>query len=54
MRFIDIRKLKQWSIRYLKQGSKLREILVLEDDFLLPEEYLAKMDVWLKLVDLEK
>ena len=54
MRPIDIRRLKQWVREHLKPDSKLREIIILEDDYMLPEEYLSKMGVWLKLSNLEQ
>jgi len=53
VRLVDIRMLKRWVRVHLKPGSKLRDIISLEDDYLLPEEYLAKLDVWLKLYDVE-
>ncbi len=53
VKLVDIRRLKQWARIHLKPDSKLREIIILEDDYLLPEEYLSKMDVWLKLSKLE-
>ena len=53
VKLVDIRRLKQWAMMHLKSDSKLREIIVLDDDYLLPEEYLSKMDVWLKLSKLE-
>jgi hypothetical protein len=52
-RFLDIRKLKKWVKRNLKPESKLREVIQLEEDYLLPEEYLAKMSTWLRLYDIE-
>jgi hypothetical protein len=52
-RVLDIRQLKKWVKRNFKPDSKLSEVILLEDDYLLPEEYLAKMDTWLKLYDIE-
>ena len=54
VKLVDIRRLKHWAGMHLKSESKLREIIILEDDYLLPEEYLSKMDVWLKLSNLEQ
>ena len=54
MKSLDIRRLKHWVIKQLKPDSKLREVILLEEDYLLPEEYLAKLGVWLKLYDIER
>ena len=51
---LDIRRLKQWIIKHLKPDSRLRDVILLEEDIMLPEEYLAKLDVWLKLYKIEK
>lgn len=51
---LDIRRLKRWVLKHLEPGSKLREVILLEEDYLIPEEYLAKLDVWLKLYNIEK
>ena len=50
---MDIRSLKAWATRNLPRGSKLREIIILDEDRLTAEAFLAKMQVWLTLCDLE-
>jgi hypothetical protein len=52
-KLLDIRNLKKWVKRNLNPDSKLREVIQLEEDYLLPREYLAKMSTWLKLYDIE-
>ena len=52
-KLVDIRPLKKWASEYLPRNSKLREIILLEKDQLAPDIFLARMDVWLKLLDLE-
>ena len=52
-RLVDIRRLKRWVRRHLPAGSKLREVILLDEDRMLPEAFLAKMDVWLVLYDIE-
>jgi len=53
LRKIDITQLKNWALKHLRQGSQLRDIILLEDDIMLPEEYLAKMKIWLNLYNIE-
>ena len=52
-RLVDIRRLKRWVRRHLPVGSKLREVILLDEDRMLPEAFLSKMDVWLTLYDIE-
>ena len=54
VKHVDIRELKRWVQENLRPESKLREVIQLEPDYLLPQEYLAKMNTWLKLYDIEK
>ena len=49
---VDIRGLKKWA-RSLNRDSKLRELILLEDDILPVDEYLVKMMVWDSLSRLE-
>ena len=49
---LDIRGLKKWA-RSLSMDSKLRELILLEDDHLPVNEYLVKMMVWISLSRLE-
>ncbi len=42
---VDIRGLKRWA-RNLRSESKLRELILLENDCIPIDEYLVKMMVW--------
>ena len=50
---LDTRGLKAWARKNLPGDSKLREVILLDEDHMLPEAFLAKMDVWLTLYDIE-
>jgi len=50
---VDIHGIKLWAKVNLPTISHLREILQLEGDHLTVDEFLAKMDIWLKLIELE-
>lgn len=50
---VDVRSLKLWVSANLPYGSHLREVLLVEEDFLPTEEFLVKIKAWLKLCDLE-
>ncbi len=50
---VDIARLKVFAVEGLPKDSKLRELILTEKDMLNVEEFLAKMDVWLKLVKME-
>lgn len=50
---LDIQGLKLWAKENLPRTSQIRSILLLERDFLAVEEFIVKMDLWLKLIDLE-
>ncbi len=50
---LDIHGLKLWAKENLPRTSQIRSILLLERDYLAVEEFIAKMDLWLKLIDLE-
>ena len=52
-RMILMRKLKDFAFEKLPKGSALRDILLAEDDELDDEVFLAKTDVWLKLLKRE-
>ena len=52
-RQLDIHGLKHWAKENLPRTSQIRSILQLERDYLAVEEFIAKMDLWLKLIDLE-
>ena len=50
---LDIHGIKHWATANLPAISHLRGILLLEKDILTVDEFLAKMDIWLKLIELE-
>ncbi|NQT09392.1 hypothetical protein HQ586_09965 [Candidatus Bathyarchaeota archaeon] len=50
---VDIHGIKLWATANLPATSHLRGILLLEKDILTAAEFLAKMDIWLKLIKLE-
>ena len=52
-RQLDIHGLKLWAKENLPRTSHIRSILLLERDYLAVEEFIAKMDLWLKLIDFE-
>ena len=51
--YLDIRPLKKFAAEKLRVGSVLREVLLAEEDKLPVEEFLAKQDVWLHLLNIE-
>ena len=50
---VDVHGMKLWAKANLPAISHLRGILLLEKDVLTVDEFLAKMDIWLKLIELE-
>lgn len=50
---VDIHGMKLWATANLPATSHLHGILLLEKDILTVDEFLAKMDIWLKLLKLE-
>ena len=50
---VDISRLKEWAIINLGFDSKLRTVLSVERDQLRVEEFLAKMETWMKVCRLE-
>ena len=51
--YVDIRRLKNWARKNLREDSSLRELIMLDEDRMLPEAFLAKVSVWLTLYDIE-
>jgi hypothetical protein len=49
---VDVRRLKDFALG-LPRGSVLRDLLLSEDDELGVHDFLAKMDLWLKLLSRE-
>ena len=52
-RLVDIRGLKHWASNHLMGGSRLRELILCEDDYLSVDEFVYKMMVWLGLSRIE-
>ena len=52
-KLVDIRGLKKWA-RSLSIDSKLRELILLEDDYVPVDEYLGKTMVWDSLSRIEE
>lgn len=50
---IDIGRLKGFAVERLPSGSRLRSVLLSERDQLTVNDFLAKMDVWVTLINLE-
>jgi hypothetical protein len=52
-RLVDIRPLKELARRRLPARSRLRELILLEEDFLPAWLYVSYVGVWLRLLSLE-
>ena len=50
IRTVDIRSLKELAMRIMPKESVLRDIIPGDKDELSAEEYIAKVDVWLRLL----
>ena len=50
---IDIQGLKRFVIGNLPRKSRLRAVLLSERDQLTAVDFLAKMDTWMKLLNIE-
>jgi len=50
---IDIRSLKGFASERLHTSSQLRNVLLSERDQLKVNDFLAKMDIWITLLNLE-
>lgn len=50
---VNLKKLKIFALENLRENSRLRKLLLLDDEELAPEEFLVKLDVWLKLLKME-
>jgi hypothetical protein len=51
---VDIRDLKKWAKKHLKPFPILCEIIQLDPDTLTKQQYLIKLNILLKLYDIEK
>ena len=52
-RLVDIRRLKGFASERLGGNSQLKVVLLSEKDHLTVTDFLAKMDIWLKLLNIE-
>jgi hypothetical protein len=52
-RLVDVSNLKELAAKRLEPDSALRDILLREREILSTDEFLAKLDIWLKLLDKE-
>ena len=50
---INISRLKEFALE-LPKKSALRDLLLSEKEYLSPYEYVAKLEIWLKLLDFER
>jgi len=50
---VRITRLKDFAVNYLPKDSRLREVILNERDELDVNEFVAKIDVWLKLLKME-
>ena len=50
---VNLKKLKVFALENLRENSRLRKLLLLEDEELAPEDFVVKLDVWLKLLKME-
>ncbi len=50
---LDVRSLKRWAVEALPRSSQLRAVLQMEEDSVCVEEHVARIPVWLALLDLE-
>jgi len=48
-----MKRLKVWAAENLPPSSELRQVIQMEDDEILIDEYIERMRVWLILGDIE-
>lgn len=53
MRMINTRQLKKLALEQLPEGSALRYVILAEKDELSGEEFMAKLDIWMMLLNRE-
>ena len=51
---IDLQRIKGFAVENLSSTSRLRTVLLSERDQLTAADFLAKMDVWIRLLNIEK
>jgi len=54
IRAVNISGLKRFAAESLPGNSRLRDVLLSERDQLTPMDFLAKMDIWMRLLNIEK
>ncbi len=52
-RYVDISRLKNWAAQSLSPTSSLRGLLLVEKNTLHVNDFLSKMETWLKLSRIE-
>lgn len=52
-RRVDMRSLKKFALNSMPRGSHLRELILSDRDSLTPEEFVVRVELWLKLYDIE-
>lgn len=50
---LDVRSLKKGAKKKLPSDSKLRELILLDEDHMLPQAFLTKVGAWVSLFDIE-
>ncbi len=53
-RVVNIGRFKGFATESLPVNSRLRDVLLSEKDQLTAKDFLAKMDVWMRLLNIEK
>jgi len=51
---VNLKRLKQFAYDTLPKTSPLRDILLSESEHISKNDFLAKMNVWLKLLNVER
>ncbi|MDI6819862.1 MAG: hypothetical protein QMC89_03040 [Candidatus Hodarchaeaceae archaeon] len=50
---MNLKPLKKFALERLPKESSLREVILAESDEITTQDFLAKVDVWLKLAESE-
>ena len=50
-KMLCMRKLKEFAATDIPKDHPLRDVLLMEKDFLTPEEFIAKLEIWMHLMD---
>ena len=51
---ISMKPLKEFALSKLPKNSPLRDTILGEKDYITPEEFLAKGEIWVRLIKYEK